>query len=343
MEERKARARSGGATLRDVAKAAGVSIWTASTAFSNPVRVAEPTRQRVLAAAQALDYPGPHPGARSLARGRTGMIAFVAPGEAEALLGDAAAALVARGLLTACDRAGLSLLLTGRPTGEMVDGRVFFRAAGGPQARGPAVVVDGEAPPGVPVMGADVRGAAAGLAAVLFDLGHRDLAVLSWPGAEARLDGVAKGWRGPGPLRVYGVGTPGREGGTAAVAVAGTAWPTQALGEAAARAALSLRPRPTALLALSDNLAIGALQAANWMGLRVPEDVSVAGLDDLPGSDALGLTTAFVPYRPLGERAGDLLAARLAGSPAPSLPELPTALTLRRSTGPPPPSGRPGR
>src|SRR4029077_3669864 len=134
---RKTRPRSGEATLRDVARAAGVSIWTASTTFSNPARVAAPTRQRVLAAAQALDYLGPHPGARSLARGRTGMIAFTAPGESEALLGDAAAALLARGLLTACDRPGLSLVLTGRPAGEAVDGRVFFRAAGGAPSREP--------------------------------------------------------------------------------------------------------------------------------------------------------------------------------------------------------------
>lgn len=342
MGERKPRARSGEATLRDVAAAAGVSIWTASTTFSKPARVAEPTRQRVLAAAQALDYVGPHPGARSLARGETGMIAFVAPGDAGALLGDAAAALVARGLLTACDRAGLSLVLTGRPAGEMVDGRVFFRAADVPPSRAPAVVVDGVAPAGVPVVAADVSGAAAGLAALLFDLGHRHLAVLSWPGAEERLGGVAEGWRGPRPLRVYGAGAPGEEGDSMPRVVAGAAWPTQAVGEAAARAALSRRPRPTALLALSDNLAIGALQAANWMGLAVPEDVSVAGLDDLPGSDALGLTTAFVPYRPLGERAGDLLAARLVGSPPPPLGELPTALTVRRTTGPPSSRAREG-
>src|SRR4029077_11987590 len=133
--------------------------------------------------------------------------------------------------------------------------------------------------------------------------------------------GVAEGWPGPTPLRVYG-------------AAAGAAWPTHAMGGRPARASLSRGPRPTALLALSDHLAVGALQAASWMGLAVPGGVSVAGLGDLPGSDALGLTAAFVPYRPLGERAGDLLAAGFAKSPAPSLAPLPTALTVRRTTGP---------
>ena len=73
------------------------------------------------------------------------------------------------------------------------------------------------------------------------------------------------------------------------------------------------RPRPTAVLGLSDGLALSALSAAHWMGLWVPGDVSVAGLDDLPRSEAAGLTSALVPYRPLGERAGDLLTALLAG------------------------------
>ncbi len=118
METRKASRAPREATLRDVAAAAGVSVWTASTAYSTPAKVAEATRERVYAAARELRYAGPHPGARSLARGRTGTVAFVAPGDAALLLGDPAAALVARGLLAACDRAGYSLLLSGRSSGE---------------------------------------------------------------------------------------------------------------------------------------------------------------------------------------------------------------------------------
>ena len=183
-----------GATLRDVAAAAGVSVWTASKTYANPERVAPATRERVLAAAHGLRYSGPHPGARSLASGRTGMVALVAPGEAEALLGDPAAALVARGLLTACDRAGYSLVLSGRSSGEMVDARVLFRISAGADRRVPAIVVDGPADEGVRPVTADVRGAAAALAAHLTDLGHRRLAVLAWPGAEERLAGVRDGW-----------------------------------------------------------------------------------------------------------------------------------------------------
>jgi DNA-binding LacI/PurR family transcriptional regulator len=89
-------------------------------------------------------------------------------------------------------------------------------------------------------------------------------------------------------------------------------------------------------MALTDLLATGALDAAAQMGLRVPGDVSVTGIDDLPGSDARGLTTALVPYRPMGELAGGVLVARIAGEPPPPLPALPAPLAIRTSTGPHP-------
>lgn len=337
MPEGKAIPQRHGPTLRDVATAAGVSVWTVSNAYSNPGKVAEATRQRVFDAATALGYLGPHPGARSLARGRTGAIAFVAPGDSDALLGDPAAALVARGLLAACHRAGYSLLLSGQTSGEVVDGCVFFRDTADTDRRVPTVVVDGDGGPGIDAVRADARGAAAAVASHLFGLGHRDLAVLAAADSGDRLAGVREGWGGPGPLAVLGVGGLGPQGAGPA-GRAGRATPAD--GEALARAALSRRPRPTALLALSDTLAVSALSAAHWMGLRVPEDVSIAGLDDLPESAALGLTSALIAYRPLGERAGDLLTARLAGEELPPFPDLPTALSIRRTTAPPP--GDPG-
>ncbi len=322
MAEGKANAPRRGPTLRDVARSAGVSVWTASNTFSNPARVAAATRQRVLAAADALDYAGPNPGARTLALGRAHALCFVASGdEATMLLADPAARLVAEGLLAACDRAGLSLLLAGRADGRAADGLAFFRGTGGADVRGPAVVVDGEGPPGTRSVRADAGAAAAALAAHLRELGHRDIAVLAPTGASARLAGAARGWGGDGPLRVFGP-APGE-------------WPTRGDGEAAARAALSASPRPTALLALSDALALGALDCAGWMGLSVPGDLSVAGLDDLPGSDALGLTTALIPYRPLGELAGDVLVRRLEGEPDGAAPVLPSPLSIRATTGPP--------
>jgi DNA-binding LacI/PurR family transcriptional regulator len=335
MPARKPRPGKAGPTLRDVAAAAGVSVWTVSNAYSNAAKVSEAARQRVFDAAAELGYLGPHPGARSLARGRTGVVAFVAPGDAEALLGDPAAALVARGLLTACHRAGHSMLLSGQASGEMVDGRVFFRDVAASDRQVPTLVVDGDGAPGVTPVRADVRGAAAAATAHLRDLGHREIAVLAWPGAEERLAGVRDAWDpGATPPPVFVLGAERAPRAAERAGAAGSSSP--AAGEALARAALGRRPRPTAILALSDTLALSALHVAHWMRLDVPSDLSVAGLDDLPGSDAAGLTSVLIPYRALGERAGDLLMAALEGEEMRPFPELPTALTIRRSTGPPP-------
>lgn len=288
----------------------------------------------MLDAAAALGYLGPHPGARSLARGRTGTLAFIAPGDSDTLLGDPAAALIARGLLAACHRAGYSLLLSGRASGEMVDGRVFYRDATGADGRVPTVVIGGAGGSGLDVVGADVRGAASAMAAYLYGLGHRDLAVLACAGTEDRLAGVRDGWGGPETLQVFSVDDLSAQPAEGAATPATR--PGADVGEALARAALSHSPRPTAILALYDTLAMSALSTAHWMGLDVPGDVSIAGLDDLPDSAAQGLTSALIAYRPLGERAGDMLTAQLAGAPPPTFPPLPTPLSIRRTTGPPP-------
>ncbi len=326
------------ATLRDVARAAGVSVWTVSNAYSNPERVATATRERVLATAAAVGYAGPDPVARSLATGRTRIVALHADGAAEPLLADPAAALVARGLVRACDRAGVSLLLSGAPGTAAVDGAVLFRALPPERSPHPAVVVDAPPVPGLTVLRADVHGAAAQAAAHLRELGHSDLVVLAWPGCGERLDGVRAGWAGAGPIQVYMAGDPqghhareaGPDAGRRAVG------PTRADAEIAARVALAREPRPTAVLALNDLLARVVLDTARWIGLDVPRDLSVVGLDDLPGSDALGLTAVFVPYRPLGELAGATLSALIDGGEAEVPPPLPTSLVLRGTTGPPP-------
>ena len=113
----------------------------------------------------------------------------------------------------------------------------------------------------------------------------------------------------------------------------GAGWPTDAAGELAARQTLGTTPRPTALLALTDLL---ALDAAHQMGLRVPDDVSITGLDDLPGSDLRGLTTALVPYRPMGELAGRILMARIGGQFVHEPPPFPAPVAMRATTAVPP-------
>jgi DNA-binding LacI/PurR family transcriptional regulator len=104
-----------------------------------------------------------------------------------------------------------------------------------------------------------------------------------------------------------------------------------------ARALLARRPRPTAILATSDVLAIGALRAARELELPVPEALSVAGFDDAP--DAALVTPALTTVRqPLLDKG--IVAARLLLDPGPGAGAeevlLPTELAVRASTGPPP-------
>lgn len=310
-------------TLRDVAHAAGVSVWTVSNAYSHPDRVASATRERVLAAASTIGYAGPDPAGRSLALGRTRIVALVADGDAEPLLADPAAALMARGLVHSCDAAGVAVLFTGRVGEAAVDGAVHLRLAPEVPSAHPYVVIDAPAAAGGLVVRADVFGAGAAMARLLRDLGHRELVILAWPGAGERLDGARQAWGGDDPVSVYMVTSERMAG------------PTAADGETVARMALSREPRPRAILALSDPLARGALDAAHRMGLAVPGDVSIVGIDDLEGNDLIGLTSVFVPYRPMGELAGVMLAALVEGGEPVMPAPLPTAVAIRASAAAP--------
>lgn len=100
----------------------------------------------------------------------------------------------------------------------------------------------------------------------------------------------------------------------------------------ATRELLALRPRPTALVAMSDGLALGAVRAAQELGLTVPGDLSVVGFDDSPAAERTGLTTVRQPHIAKGRRAGELLLGLLAGEPVADRELLPTELIVRGST-----------
>jgi DNA-binding LacI/PurR family transcriptional regulator len=106
-------------------------------------------------------------------------------------------------------------------------------------------------------------------------------------------------------------------------------------GRRAGAALLDRADRPTALLAMSDELALGALQAAEDRGIRVPDDLSVIGFDDTPPAERArpALTTMHQPHRAKGEAAADHL---LRAPDRPTSRVFPVTLVVRRSTAPPP-------
>ncbi|MGY1734423.1 LacI family DNA-binding transcriptional regulator [Geodermatophilus sp. SYSU D00684] len=355
-------------TLRDVAAEVGVSAKTVSNAFSRPDQLSAALRERVLAAARRLGYPGPNPLAAGLRRGRVGAVGVAYDNGLSYAFADPVAVALLAGVTEVAEPAGSGLLLVpgstdparrlAAVTDAVVDGLVVSSVGdedpllAAAIARGlPLAVVDQPRPdrlaalgaPATPWVGVDDRAAAAAVAGHLLALGHRRLAVVSF--------GMHRDPIRPGLVDVatqeaatYAVTRDRLAGYRDAAERAGLDWAavpvfhggdsTPAVGEAGAEAVLATAPRPTALLCLSDRLAEGALRAAARRGLRVPEDLSVAGFDDATTAAGLGLTTVRQPTREKGRAAGQALLDLLAGRPAPPPRTLPTDLVVRTSTGP---------
>ena len=111
-------------------------------------------------------------------------------------------------------------------------------------------------------------------------------------------------------------------------------WGGSAGADAMARL-LSLRRPPTAVYAHSDEVALGAIRTVRRAGLRVPEDVSVIGIDDHPVADLTDLTTVHQPVRRQGELAARMLLSLLEDQEVDRAVTVPTHLVPRRSTAPP--------
>src|SRR5581483_4120797 len=195
----------------------------------------------------------------------------------------------------------------------------------------PFVVVDPRTamPRDIAAVSAAHFAGARSLTAHLTRLGHRRIGVIAgpdnWLASEARLAGHASALAEAGVL-------PSPE-------LVRATEPTTRHGYQAANALLDLPQRPTALIGFNDKAAVGALTAAAQRGLRVPEDLSVAGFDDIDLAQATSpmLTTVRQPLAEMGRMAVSLLIRLLDGHQVDALHvELATELVVRGSTGPAP-------
>jgi LacI family transcriptional regulator len=328
-------------TIRDVARAARVSIATASRALHKSHLVAEDTREVVRAAADRLHYT-PHRGARSLITSRTHTIGVLLPdlyGEffSEVIRG---IDLAAQGegyhcLLSSTRRGGPTLEAALRAMRGRVDGLVLMSPefTGDLSKRtlpsGFPVVLLNCPPSDTPLDSLAVANYEGALAMVrhLAGLGHQRIAIIK--GAEDNFDAAER-------LRGYRAGL--REAGLPfdpALVVPGDF--SEAAGDAGARALLRLPDRPTAIFAANDGMAIGALHALRDSGLRVPDDIAIGGFDDIPMARYVepALTSVHVDISALGARAAARLFSALE-RPADrdfSRETMPTALVVRRSCG----------
>ena len=316
------------ARISDVATGAGVSKSTVSIAFNNPERLSPETVSRIRGVADEMGYR-PHPVARMLAQRHTSTLAIVTPQALVVAFANPFFSMFSRGVASVAEEFGYGLLFVSPLHGSLaravgrasVDGFVVIGLGEDhPEveqirsARLPIVLVDSAAFPEHGSITVDDEAGAFSAAEHLLDLGHREFLILAVEPpqlgiedavAAPTLDSVSsrrlRGYRRA--LEARGIVL-----GDERVAIDS---PTFAGGAAALNRALDSGIEFTGVLAMSDVMAIGAIHAAEERGLKVPEDISLVGFDDIDEAEHTRppLTTVRQPVREKGAEAARLLLA----------------------------------
>lgn len=345
-------------TLADVARHAGVSVSTASLAFSGAGPIAQATRERVLAAAAELGYAGPNPLGRQLRSGRSGIVGVLLGSALGRSFREPVAAQTLDGLVSTLAELGLGVLLLpaagipARPDASplvstaAMDVAVLLWGANPDDedvrelARREIPVINVEGPPvaGTATVSINDRDGFAQLGRHLLGLGHERVAVVTLPFDRSRTSGIASPERlGQISLDIVRRRLEGlREGGAEPDVVFEASYSQVEEGVAAGRALLTGPDRPTAVVAQSDALAAGVVIAARELGLEVPGDVSVTGFDgiELPWLGEVRLTTVAQPLGEKGAAVGRMVAALLEGR-RPEPVTLDVELRIGTTTAPP--------
>lgn len=334
-------------TIADVAQHAHVSPTAVSFAFNNPSQLNPATVERILEAAQQLGYT-PNPHARALHARRSDVIGVLVPQALSSVLDNPFFPAFLQGIGSICDEHGLGLLTISPLFGSLndaiirapVDGFIIvglneYHEEVAPLLRRkvPCVIVDGDAQTFSSVNADDASGAYPA-AAHLLAHGHQHLLLLAF---ETLPDHSNDPYFGVGYRRAHSY--------QRAFAEYHASWdakwlkPTVSTIEGGAQSFEDIWEqglRPTAILAVSDAMAIGAIKAALRHGIRIPEELEVIGFDDVPLAALIkpALSTVRQPIVEKGRVAAELLVAALDGSTTTEHVLLPTELILRETTRP---------
>ena len=332
------------ATIQEVAKQAGVSTATVSRALRGLPNVSPSTRDRVIGIAEILQYEiTPH--VSRMARGRK-VVGVVVPLADQWFFSKLVSIAELELMRQDCDVVRYSVesvasqesLLQHLIARRLVDGLILCslslraKTIELVQNADIAVATVETTTPSLPSVSIDNEGAAEMATRYLINLGHRNIAFIA--GMEET------------PLQ-FAIPLARREGYSRALRQAAIAYRPEMLqpgnysfegGAEAMKHLFSGHQPPTAVFALSDEMAIGALKTVRDMKLRVPEDISIMGFDDNDVSEYVGLTTMHQPVVRFAERASAQIMAQFEGTPLTEIDSivLQPELVVRSTTGPAP-------
>jgi LacI family transcriptional regulator len=328
-------------TLEQIAELSGVSRSTVSRVINDDPKVSEATREHVLEVVRREGYR-PNLAARGLASGTTNVIAAAMPGAVDSILSDPFFVSLLHGIAVAADQRDHFVMLSLGETGfrhtvdeiarqGVVAGIVFVAGQVDDPllepllaSQTPMVSIGRSEDDRVSYVDVDNFGSAQQITSHLLRLGHRRVATIAGPSfAPVSIDRLG-GYRAA--IGAFGLGVEENliyEGDF-----------TESSGRSAMQALLE--HRPDAVFAASDRMAAGALNEIRAAGLRVPDDIALAGFDDMPLAAEMEQPLTTVRQRPekLGEAALSLLLDRIAAPTSPSQRViLPTELIVRASCG----------
>ena len=337
--------------IGDIAHKAGVSKTAVSFAFNNPSRLSEATVQRILSIAEELGYH-PDPIARSMSTRRTGTIGVLVPQPIPEIIRNPFLPEFLEGIGQVCTEAGLSLMIVPPLKGSIqraidnaaVDGFVTLGLEEHKAAmvvlrlRGvPFVTVDSDPIEGVPSINIDDEGGAKKAMITVLSMGHRDIVIMA---IRSGRRGHYKEYKGTLHFRMNGY--------LAALSEFGLTIDQRRIklvecvctdngGKSAFRDIWNSRQHPTAIVAMSDIIAIGAMNAAKEADVWIPDDLSIVGFDDIPLATLVNppLTTISQPRCKKGKLAAELLLNCIEGRLDSTHYVLQTELIYRNSVCPP--------
>ncbi len=335
-------------TIKDIARRAGVSKTAVSFALNYPGRISKKTYEKIMAIVEELGYV-PNPFARTLTTKRLGAIGLLLPQKIGDIFGNPHMAQIISGIGEECERREFSLAILPLIRGKIIEAArksyvdALITIGVGPDHEVvdllkknhiPFVTIDGEESENTINIGIDHKNAAKEIMLHVLQQGHRDIAILALEAdtkpiesthtsivLQRRFEGFQEA------LEEFSISLA-----EPSVQILNCKSSMQA-GHESVQILLSNAKRPTAIVAMSDIAAIGALVAIKENGLRVPGDIAVAGFDDIPESSLVSpaLTTIFQPGRQKGTEAARMVLNMLDGTQGTHI-KLPYKLIVREST-----------